>query len=120
MSAHELASKGSQSLCNKLFDSLMRRIPRIERSMTKQWCAFFEKGNNRFAYVAHRKTTNSIQIWCAGDVDALINNKYLKVIPRTIIRGGWEENYPARFTVESADQIESAADLLYFISYKRH
>lgn len=119
MLAHELASKGSQVLCDKLFSALKHRIPRVECSMTKQWCALFESGRNRFAYVAHRKTSDSIQIWCAGDVDSLVKNKYLIVIPRNKIRGGWEENFPARFTVDSDTLIDPAADLLFSISYKK-
>jgi len=119
MPAHELASRGSKNLCDELYAALTRKIPRLQRSMTKQWCALHEAGGTRFAYIAHRKTTDHIQIWCAGDVDALIRNPYLRVTPRSKFREGWEDKYPARFTLAREDQIDAAADLLFFISYKK-
>jgi len=118
MPAHDTASIGSRTLCDKLYAALMQRIPRLQRSMTKQWCALYETGGTRFAYIAHRKTSNSLEIWCSGDVDSLIKNSYMKVVPRSKIGAGWEDRFPARFKVDNETQIESAADLLYFISYK--
>lgn len=71
MSAHSEASYGSQHLCQKLFDNLAISIPRLKRQQTKRWCALFEPGRNRFAYVSHRKRLSRIEVWCSGDVDKL-------------------------------------------------
>ncbi|RQW86468.1 MAG: hypothetical protein EHM79_09680 [Geobacter sp.] len=118
MSAHFKASVESRNLCESLFLALKRKIAKLERGHTKQWCALYELGGNRFAYISHRKTDASIQIWCAGDVDALKKNPYIKVLPRDNIKKGWEERFPARFSIEKESQVQAAAELLFSISYK--
>jgi hypothetical protein len=118
MSAHSEASYESQHLCEKLFKKLLDYIPQIESKRTKQWCALFVPGGNRFAYVSHRKRLSRIVIWCAGDVDELTSFSALDVIPREKIKGGWEERFPARFIVDDEADIPAACDLLFNISYK--
>jgi hypothetical protein len=118
MSAHSQASYESQHLCDKLFEKLIEYIPHMEVKRTKQWCALFVPGRNRFAYVSHRKRLSRIEIWCAGDVDELTSFRDLHVIPREEIRGGWEERFPARFTIDHDSDIPAACDLLFNVSYK--
>jgi hypothetical protein len=118
MSDHGSASDGSKIICEKLFNALRKRIPKLQRAETKKWCAFFEPGKNRFAYLSHRKTSSGVQIWCAGDLDLLVRNSFFKVIPRDKIRGGWEERFPARFYLDHEHQIDAAVSLLFSISYQ--
>ena len=118
MSAHSEASYGSQHLCEKLFQKLLDHIPQLEIKQTKQWCALFVPGKNRFAYVSHRKRLSRIEVWCAGDVDELTSFSRLNVMPREEIKGGWEERFPARFIIDDGSDISAACDLLVNISYK--
>jgi len=117
MSDHIEASLGSKNMCQKLFDCLAEKIPNLKRSQSKNWCGFYQAGRNRFAYISHRKQSSDIQIWCSGDVEDLLNESRIEVIPREEIKSGWEEKYPARFYVKSDLDIDPACDLLYKISY---
>jgi hypothetical protein len=118
MSAHTEASYESQYLCEKLFEMLLSRIPQLNRKQTKQWCALYDFGRNRFAYVSHRKRLSRIEVWCSGDVDELKKYSSIDVIPRDEIRGGWEEKFPARFVIDDESDIPAACDLLFNISYR--
>ena len=118
MTAHSEASDGSQYLCQELYEGLLKLIPELQRKQTKQWCAFFEQGKKRFAYVSHRKRMSRIEIWCAGDVDVLVSYSNLDVIPRDEIKSGWEEKFPARFVIDDSSDIPSACDLLFNVSYR--
>ena len=60
----------------------------------------------------------TIEVWCAGDVDELIAYPKIDVIPRDVIRGGWENRFPARFVIDDASDIISACELLFNISYR--
>ena len=101
MTAHNLACTESKDLCDLLFEELQKQIPKLQRRETKQWCALFESGRNRFAYVSHRKQSGSIEVWCARDVDNLIAHTGITVSPRNKIRGGWEQRFPARFFLKT-------------------
>jgi hypothetical protein len=118
MSAHSEASSESQYLCQELFKGLSEIIPELQRKQAKQWCAIFQQGGNRFAYVSHRKTLPRIEIWCAGDVDELITYSNIEVIPRDKIKGGWEERFPARFVIDDESDIPAACDPLFSVSYQ--
>ena len=117
MSAHSEASDNSQYLCQKLYEGLSKLIPELQRKQTKRWCALFEQGRNRFAYVSHRKKMSRIEIWCAGDVDELVSHSNIIVIPRDEIKSGWEEKFPARFVIDDDSDIPAACDLLFNVSY---
>lgn len=118
MSAHKGACGESQQLCQLLVEELRRQIPKLHCRETKQWCALFEPGRNRFAYVSHRKTSGAIEVWCAGDVDALLAHGGAAVVRRAVIRGGWEERFPARFFLRTSRAIRGACTLLYEVSYR--
>ena len=117
MSAHALASTGSKNLCDLLIIELQKKIPRLECARSKSWCGLYEPGRNRFAFISHRKRQQKIEVWCAGDIDDLTASTSINVIPREKIRPGWEERYPARFSIENESDIEAASDLLYRVSY---
>ena len=55
MSGHSKACSGSRNLCDQLFEQLSIRIPRLNRSQTKQWCGLHQLSRSRFAYIAHKK-----------------------------------------------------------------
>lgn len=117
MTAHSVACTESRELCGLLFEELRKRLPTLQRRETKRWCALFDAGRNRFAYVSHRRTSGSIEVWCAGDVDDLVAHGGIKVSPRHKIRGGWEVRFPARFVLKSARDLRGASTLLHEVSY---
>ena len=118
MSAHSDACEASQILCQHLYDKLREKIPALVRAETKNWCALYELGRNRFVYISHRKTSRRIEVWCLGDVDALQNDTNLEVIPRKKMSAGWEKRFPARFFIDQEADIEAACELLYRVSYR--
>lgn len=119
MSGHSTADATSRALCDQLLAELRRSIPEIERSSTQESCGLFRKGWTRFAYVYHTKTLSHVEVWCRGDVDHLQREAGgLEVRPREKFRPGWEVAYPARFRIELADEIATAATLLLRVSYR--
>lgn len=118
MTAHKAACGESQQLCQFLVEELRRRIPKLQCRETKQWCTLFEPGRNRFAYVSHRKTSRAIEVWCAGNVNDLVAHRGAEVVPRAVIRNGWEECFPARLFLTTARAIRGACILLYEVSYR--
>src|SRR5437899_781566 len=118
MSAHTEACSESRSLCDRLLSQLRAKIPELERSSTQGSCGLFRRGWTRFAYVYHAKTQPQIEIWCRGDADDLQRHAgTLEVRPRVNLRAGWEAAFPARFRVDVADEITSAARALAEVSY---
>ena len=117
MTAHAEASSDSKQLCQSLFDRLASRIPNLERRETKRWCALFQQGRNRFAYVGHRKTSGEIEVWCAGDIERLVNHGGMHVVPRAKMRIDWERRFPGRFFLKSSREVNGACALLYEVSF---
>src|SRR5712692_7561390 len=118
MTAHKGACDESQQLCHLLVEELRKRVPKLQCRETKQWCALFEPPRNRLAYISHRKTSAVIEVWCAGDVNDLMGHGGIDIVPRTKIRGGWEQRFPGRFFLSTAREIRSACALLYEVSYR--
>lgn len=116
--AHAAASEGARHLCDSLFAEIKRRLPPLERSMAKQWCGYYVPGRRRFAFVSHRRSGCGLEVWCAGDVDALLGAKGLIVTPRAQIRTGWERQFPARFRIDDESRLTAAVDLLVRVSYQ--
>lgn len=117
MTAHAEASSDSKDLCRELFDQLANRIPNLQRRETKRWCALFQPGRNRFAYVGHRKTSGEIEVWCAGDIEHLLDHGGIRVVPRTTMRIDWERRFPGRFFLKTAREVNGACALLYEVSF---
>lgn len=119
MSGHSEGSTDSKRICDLLYDALSQRIPDLRRTQTEKWCGLHRTGMRRFAYVAHRTSTGGVQVWCAGDPSSLATaGRGLRVVPReNTPKRGWEQNFPARFTIETEDQVGPAADMLYSVSY---
>jgi hypothetical protein len=115
---HQRACADSRALCDLLVGGLRKRIPKLQSHETKSWCALFEPGRSRFAYVAHRTASAAIEVWCTGDLEDLTAHKGAKVVPRPNIRKGWNKRFPGRFQVTSPTGIEGACDLLHDVSYQ--
>ena len=118
MSDHMEACEESKTLCNMLYECLSQRIPNLEQAETIRWCALYQQGRTRFAYVNHRKSMRRIEVWCLGDPVELQRGTSLNVVPRENMRGGWQRRFPARFFVDQPSEIDSACDLLYQVSYR--
>lgn len=116
-SAHMQACPGSRSLCDLLFEALAGRVPNLERVSTKQWCGYFSKGYPRFAYIAHRKRSQSLEVWCSGDADQIRSFLGSAYRERETTRSGWEEKFPGRFRIQDVAEIELAVAALHGVSY---
>jgi len=68
MLSHNNASKESQHLCHRLFEELQHFLPNVARSESKDTCALYVPGKNRFAYVYHRSEGGFIRVYFRGDV----------------------------------------------------
>ena len=118
ISGHSQASRESQNLCRSLYTELSRLIPDLHENATQGSCGIFQKGKARFAYVYHSKTMSQIEIWCRGDKDELMaNDPGLEIRSRDNPKPGWEESFPARFRVYTANQVPVAARFLAAFSY---
>jgi hypothetical protein len=117
MPAHDIASVGCRQLCDELYRQLCLLIPNLKRAKTQNWCAIYTEGRNRFAYVEHRLHNARVDVWCAGDVDDLCRESRIEVRPRTQIQPGWEERFPARFSLFSEGNIPIACELLRSVSW---
>jgi len=118
MSAHAKAIRESRAMCDRLYERLAAGVPGLAREHTKQWCALYEPGRNRFAYVSHRLTEDIVEVWCRGDVDKLRSCPGIDVRPRNQIRDkGWEKEYPARFEVYNGQTLAAAVHRLLTVSY---
>lgn len=117
MSDHTESCSQSQDLCDALFAQLVRKIPHLQRSQSARWCALFEDGRKRFAYVTHRKRMNRIEVWCLGEFEQLEEHSDLPVKPRTPTTSGWR-GFGGRIFVDDISQIDAAAELLCQVSYQ--
>jgi hypothetical protein len=117
VSAHQLAARGSARLCDLLFDALRATIPTLARSQAHRWCGFYAPGRRRFAYVAHFKTEDRVEVWCRGDLSALAKYAPPRVRQRGKPSEGWAEDFKGRFDLRSASAIPAAARLLIAVSY---
>ena len=118
MSDHSDSVNDSTDLCDELFSHLARRIPGLQRSQSVRWCALFQKGRTRFAYVSHRKTMSRIEVWCLGEISALADGSSLTFYPRKPTAGGFGRDFEARFFVDYSSQLDDAAQILYDVSYR--
>ena len=120
MSAHSIACRGSQDLCEELYAAVKALAPQLRSGTSERWCFYYAPGRKRFAYVAHYKTTDRVQVWCRGDLNKLQKAGPPLVKPRGRTEsGGWEREFPGRFELTSATQIPAAARLLHAVSYAR-
>ena len=118
MSRHNDANETSKLLCDLLFVELEQRIVGLQRSPTSTSCGLFQEGHSRFAYLYHTKTKSQIEIWCRGEVAELERrSKRLNIRPREASGTGWEDTFPARFLIQSSDDIMEAVELLLEVSY---
>lgn len=119
MSGHSEACYESRVLSDSLFAHLKTKIPNLRRSETTRWCALFEEGKRRFAYVNHRKTMQRIEVWCLGAVEDFSRYPSLNVQLREPSTGGFSEDFQVRVFVDDASQTTLLADLLHSVSYQK-
>jgi hypothetical protein len=119
MSGHRESRKESRSLCDELYEALKGSIPNLRCAPTQRWCGYYTPTRRRFAYVAHFKTSDRIEVWCRGSLNDLrkVDSPVVRGRTRTD-SGGWEDEFPGRFEVTHASQIPGAAKLLYTVSYR--
>lgn len=117
MSGHSEACNGSRDLCDQLYEELSARIPRLNRSQTKQWCGLYQESRTRFAYVAHKKKSDSLEIWCRGDVRKLRARRDITFRQRNSQGSGWEESFPGRFEVHGPQGLDAAVRCLVEEAY---
>ncbi len=119
MSDHTESLSSSADLCDALYTGLAKRIPNLKRSQSYRWCAFFQEGSPRFAYVSHRKKSSRIEVWCRGEFEVLAARSPLTFHPRKPTSGGFGREFEARFFVDDAAQLPAAIQILYDVSYQR-
>jgi hypothetical protein len=117
MTAHYSACVASSALCDQIYNGLKSLIPNLERKLLNTWCALYEPGKTRLAYIQHRRTSGKVGIWCTGDLGDLLAFKKLSVVPRENFRNTWERRFPARFFVETATDVSNAIEILHKVSY---
>jgi hypothetical protein len=118
-SAHADSCLGSQRLCDELYRLMSKAVPGLERAQTKKWCAYYEPGRSRFAYVRHRLSVAGLEIWCRGDTAMLDKQPGIVFRERAVIpdAGGWEKTFPGRFEVVAHDDVPAAARCLVRVAY---
>ena len=108
-----------RELCDLLFEALSVRIPRLHRSEVKRWCGLYQESRSRFAYIAHRKKSDSLQVWCGGDVKRLFAREDIDFRKRSGQGPGWEEGFPGRFDIRSREQLDAAVQCLVDEAYPK-
>jgi hypothetical protein len=117
MAPHSKACSGSASLCDHLFNGLSSKIPNLKRRPLQKSCAIFQDGKNRFAYVYHYKKSDTIAIWCRGDIAKLRALAGSTFRPRrTATDGTWGE-FTGSFKVSSLEEIPAAVRCLFEEAY---
>ena len=119
MTNHDSSYHKSQSLCDLLCEGLRASIPKLRCDPIAKWCALYEQGRTRFAYVLHLKTRGEIEIWCRGNPIDLSVHPGIHYTGRASPSGGWSEAFPGRFKVHSTGQIDAAVKALLLHSYKQ-
>jgi hypothetical protein len=108
---HDAASRASADLCDRLYTLLGQRIERLQRSKVGRWCCSFPEGENKFAYVTHRKRKRRLEVWFAGAEGSESRFPQRDIRPRSATDSGWQR-FNFRFYVEDLSQAIAAADLL--------
>ena len=112
---HDVACDGSALLCDHLFDRLNVELPKLRRKKVQRWCCFYHEGQNRFAYVTHRKRSVRLEVWFTNSQNLKGEFPELEIRPRSDTIGGWK-GFDSRFYVDTEHQAEQAAKLLVLSS----
>jgi hypothetical protein len=109
--------EGSSSLCDLLFDGLSAEIPDLKRKRLSESCSIYQEGRSVFAYIYHRKRSDTVEIWCRGDSDRL------KACAGITFRERNQEGpvfgvFPGRFSV-NPNQIDAAVRCLCDEAYPK-
>ena len=118
MPSHNNASKESQHLCHRLFEELQHFLPNVARSESKDTCALYVPGKNRFAYVYHRSEGGFIRVYFRGDLSvAPALQKQLLVQVRPKVEKGWDKEFPYFIEIKNIELLPAVANLLITNAY---
>jgi hypothetical protein len=114
MTNHAEGHPESQRICDSLLCLMQDRQPDIERKEAKHTCAISQRGQSRFVFLYHRKTTPEVTIYFRSDPDkepqGFPPEFSLQVRPQ--IRSGWEKSFPYFFAVPGLDDVAVAVSFL--------
>jgi hypothetical protein len=118
MPSHNNASKESKHLCHRLVEELQHFLPDVARSESKDTCALYVPGRNRFAYVYHRSEAGLIRVYFRGNVSvAPALQKQLHVQVRPKVEKGWDKEFPYFIEINSAELLPAVANLINTNAY---
>jgi hypothetical protein len=119
MPHHDDASEGSRNCCNHLLDSLRVFIPDVVRAPSKETCALYVSGKNRFAHIYHRKEDESIRVYFRGDIGLSISDPTgaIKIQRRDKVEKGWDKEFPYFATLTAESNFPAFAKLVSAVAY---
>lgn len=120
MPNHDNASNESQGLCQNLLKELRKYNSDVTLNESKDTCAVFVEGRNRFAYVYHRSKGEFIRVYFRGDISvapALQKELSITINIRPKIEKGWDKEFPYFMEIDSNEQILVAAKIVYLNAY---
>jgi len=120
MPSHNKASQESQELCQNLLEALRKELPDVTRSESKDTCAIYVPGKNRFAYIYHRSKGKFIRVYFRGDISvtpALQKESSIIINTRPKVEKGWEKEFPYFVEIDSNEDISVIANIIYINAY---
>lgn len=118
MPSHNNASKKSQHLCHRLIEELQHLLPDVARSESKDTCALYMPGKNRFAYVYHRSEGGFIRVYFRGDISVVTAlQKQLPVQVRPKVEKGWDKEFPYFIEINDIELLPAVANLIFTNAY---
>lgn len=118
MPTHKNASTESQSLCENLLEEIRKFLPMATRSESKDTCAIFVPGRNRFAYVYHRSKGGFIRCYFRGDVSVKPSfQSGITVNIRPKVEKGWDKEFPYFVEIDDHHSLSRVAHILYTNAY---
>ncbi len=115
MSSHSQAHETCRRLCDGLvanLDACLRDTGGADRKESANWCSIGPAGGPRIAYVRHRKTSASLQLYVLAGLDSSKLPPGLALSPRTTIATGWEKRLPHYIEVNDESVLPGLAALV--------
>ena len=98
---------------------MQERVPDVERKEAQDTCALSQRGQNRLAFLYHRKTSPEVTIYFRADPD-LKPRRFphtLHLQKRPKISSPWEKTFPYFFTLSVVDNLEEVTSFLMEEAY---